>query len=46
MRQRICGSWAQLAQGWASLSHAEAAGSIAVAAFAVDQSAVNTFTGP
>jgi hypothetical protein len=36
-------AWAQVGQGWATLSHAEAARSIAAAAFAVDQGGVNTF---
>jgi hypothetical protein len=36
-------AWAHVGQGWAALSHAEAARSIAVAAFAVDQGGVNTF---
>ena len=33
----------EVAQGWASLSHAEAARSIAAAAFAVDQGGVSMF---
>jgi hypothetical protein len=36
-------AWPDIGQGWASLAHAEAARSIAAAAFAVDQSGVNTF---
>lgn len=36
---------AKVAQGWASLSHAEAVPSIAAAAFAVDQGGVITFPG-
>jgi hypothetical protein len=36
-------AWAAVGQGWASLSHAEAARSMAVAAFAVDQVGVNTY---
>lgn len=36
-------AWAQVGQGWATLSYAEAARSITVAAFAVDQGGVNTF---
>src|ERR1700728_3996032 len=39
----VAQAWAEVAQGWASLSHAEAVRSIAAAAFAVDQSGVNTF---
>lgn len=36
-------AWAQIGQGWITLSPAEAARSIAAAAFAVDQGGVNTF---
>jgi hypothetical protein len=36
-------AWAEIGQGWATLSHAEAARTIAAAAFAVDQRGVNTF---
>ena len=36
-------AWAAVGQGWASLSHADAARSMAVAAFAVDQVGVNTY---
>ena len=36
-------AWAEIGQGWASVSHAEVARSIAAAAFAVDQGGVNTF---
>jgi hypothetical protein len=35
-------AWAEIAQGWGTVSHAEAARSIAAAAFAVDQVGVNT----
>jgi hypothetical protein len=38
-------AWAEVGQGWATLSHAEAARSIAAAAFAVDQGSVHTFPG-
>jgi hypothetical protein len=34
---------AAVGQGWASLSHADAARSMAIAAFAVDQVGVNTY---
>ena len=34
--------WAEVGQGWATLSYAEAARSIAVAAFALDQGGANT----
>jgi hypothetical protein len=36
-------AWAELGQGWAALSHAEAVRSIAAAAWVVDQAGVNTF---
>ena len=36
-------AWAEIGQGWATLSHAEAARSIAAAAFAVDQRGAGTF---
>ena len=36
-------AWAAVGQGWANLSHAEAARDMAVAAFAVDQSGVNIY---
>lgn len=39
-------AWAEIGQGWATLSHSEAARSIAAAAFAVDQGGVNTFPSP
>jgi hypothetical protein len=39
-------AWAEVGQGWATLSHAEAARSIAAATFAADQGGVNTFPGP
>jgi hypothetical protein len=35
-------AWAEVGQGWATLSYAEAARGIAAAAFAVDQGGVNT----
>ncbi len=35
-------AWAEVGQGWATLSHAEAARGVAAAAFAVDQTGVNT----
>ena len=38
-------AWAAMGQGWASLAHAEAARSMAVAAFAVDQMGMNTYPG-
>ncbi len=37
-------AWAELGQGWAALSHAEAVRSIAAAAWVVDQAGVNTFS--
>lgn len=36
-------AWAALGQGWATLSHADAARSMAAAAFAVNQTGVNTY---
>jgi len=36
-------AWAMVGQGWASLSHTDAARSMALAAFAVDQVGVNTY---
>ena len=39
-------AWAEVGQGWAALSYAEAARSTAAAAFAVDQGRVSVFPGP
>ena len=39
---QLARAWAEIGQGWATLSHAEAARSIAAAAFAVDQGGVTT----
>lgn len=39
-------AWAEVGQGWATLSHAEAIRSVAAAAFSIDQKGVNIKPGP